>query len=266
VFKLIDEATIKRLGDRTPRQYIGASGIGSECHAYQALCLRGFPNNDLTGRQLRIFQQGHLLEMEVVFDMKAAGLDVDEVDPSTGEQWEFTALGQHVVAHLDGIARIDGVAHLLEVKTMNRSRWMTFKKKGVKVSDPKYYDQCQLAMLLANLAHTMFVAVNKDNSEYHVEILEIDDNRIVALSLRVDGSVGMKAKRISKYPNAFVCSMCFKSDACWRGRRQDEPTNCAQCAHATPVIAGPDKKAWHCNKHDSKADSICPEFKWFQPT
>jgi len=264
ILDCLDPASVTRLGERKARQYIGTSSIGNECDAYQALTLRGFPNNDVPGRMLRIFQTGHIMESEVVKDLKAAGVDIMEENPSTGRQWEYSALGGHLRCHLDGIASISDTDYVLEIKTMNKARFAAFKKHGVKLSDPKYYAQCQMAMQLSSLTKSFFVALCKDNSEYHAEVVERDAAEVEKLVDRAMRATQRKVFRITKYKDAFGCKMCFKSDACWKGRREDPPSDCAKCGHAEPYL-NLDGQQWYCAIQDRKADAVCNHFTWFKP-
>lgn len=264
ILDCLDPASVTRLGERKARQYIGTSSIGNECDAYQALTLRGFPNNDVPGRMLRIFQTGHIMESEVVKDLKAAGVDIMEENPSTGRQWEYSALGGHLRCHLDGIASISDTDYVLEIKTMNKARFAAFKKHGVKLSDPKYYAQCQMAMQLSGLTKSLFVALCKDNSEYHAEIVEKDVVEVEKLVDRALRATQRKVFRITSHEKAFGCKMCFKSDACWRGRRDEPAADCAKCAHSVPYLNF-DYKQWHCSLKRQRATDVCSDFEWFTP-
>ena len=69
VVKAIDEGYKKESKEKA-RDYIGASGIGTQCDAYQAYSLRGFPNDTIEPKLKRIFKLGHILEDIVVKDIK----------------------------------------------------------------------------------------------------------------------------------------------------------------------------------------------------
>ena len=82
----IDDGYDKQTEGRA-REYIGASGVGHPCDAYQAYSMRGFPNTEPDARLKRIFRLGHILEDEVVKDLKEkADVRVWEVDGLTGRQ------------------------------------------------------------------------------------------------------------------------------------------------------------------------------------
>ena len=63
----IEEELDKIQIDRgNPRQYIGASIIGNDCTAYIAYCLRGFPEDPIKPKMMRIFTLGHKIEDIVI--------------------------------------------------------------------------------------------------------------------------------------------------------------------------------------------------------
>ena len=136
--KAIDEGYAREKRERA-RDYIGASGIGSACDAELAYSLRGFPNTDPDPRLKRIFRLGHILEDEVVRDLKLkADVRVWEKDGLTGRQHTYSELGGHVVCHMDGHIQLDDeVLRVLEIKSMNEASFKKFQKDGVKISPPQ---------------------------------------------------------------------------------------------------------------------------------
>lgn len=264
---LLDIAALQARNEET-RRYIGASGIGVECQAYQALSLRGFKSVDPDAKLARIFRDGHRIEDMVVEDLVAAGLTVEAVNPETGKQWRYTANDGHHIANLDGFVTAPGAQRMtLEIKSMNKDSFTKFVTKGLKESHPRYYAQMQDGIYLANLnsvavSQGMMVAYCKDNSSYHVEIITADRDFINTKIIKVvrdvmDGG----AKRVSKYEKAYDCATCFKREACWHPEKVTA-THCSQCAHSVPGLGG----SWWCNVYDSEAKSICPSFKLFTVT
>ena len=132
IIKKIDDGYEKDHKEKA-RSYIGASIIGNQCDAMLAFNLRGFPNTPPDPRLLRIFGLGHILEDEVVKDLKKkAQMQVWEVDGLTGNQHTYEALGGHVVCHMDGHIDIgDEELRVLEIKTMNDASFSKFKKNEI---------------------------------------------------------------------------------------------------------------------------------------
>ena len=102
----------------TPREYLGASNVGSESEAEIAFSHRGFPNNELPPRTERIFELGHMLENLILKHLKKANRNVWEKDGNTGKQYRGTAFNNHIIGNADGIIEVDSEAMLLEIKSM----------------------------------------------------------------------------------------------------------------------------------------------------
>jgi hypothetical protein len=255
----LDDAVIAT--DRGPeRSYVGASNIGHECFAYLQMALRGIPGKTPPPNALRIFRLGHVLEEEIVNDLKAAGYAVREIDPETGEQWEWLAFGGHLRAHADGILRDKkGPAILLEIKTMNDKKWNLFKARGIKNSHPMYYSQMQIMMALGSIEEAMMVSYNKNTSTYHVEMVpyQADVGRMLLEKARMIIKNGYKT-RVVDWPDSFSCKYCDRFDACWI-TDSEIPKNCKTCNHSTPHK----NQQWWCNKNQKLATKICDHYSRF---
>jgi hypothetical protein len=244
------------------RSYIGASIIGNDCTAYLHLSMRGFPENTPPPKLLRIFNVGHALEDMVVADLKKnGGYGVSEVDELTGDQYEYTALGDHVVCHLDGIIYVDEEPCVLEIKTMNKSKFNAFEKKGVKVSHPNYFAQCMLAMHLSKLEKSYLLAICKDDCRYHVQIIEYDEFEVAALRQKISQAVS-EPERIAQTDSDWRCRGCFKRTSCWHPSEIKPKPSCNLCEHGMPDMYGQSKQ-WYCHHHDRPAKEPCDEFKLF---
>lgn len=248
-----------------PRAYIGASGIGSPCQAYLALSLRGFPDDPMAPRMQRIMQMGHIMEGQIVSDLRAAGLSVADKDPMTGRQYGYEEFGGHVKAHIDGqIIHEDDIIGL-EIKTMNKAKFASFVKHGIAKSHPKYEDQMQMCMGLSGIRRFMMVAYCKDDSTYHVELVDFDELEWSNLKHKIQVALYGEAARIASKPDDWRCKFCFKQRQCWQpeGFKQDEaPVSCRTCAHASPEQNG----GWYCHRHSRIADEVCDQYQQFRPT
>ena len=244
-----------------PREYIGASIIGDPCDAMIAFNLRGYPNKEPDARLKRIFQLGHDLEDVVVNDLKnRADVRVWEKDGLTGRQHSYEKWGGHVVCHMDGHIELeDGVVRVLEVKSMNDASFSKFKKSGVKLSHPRYFGQCQMMMGMSGFEQTFFIAVNKNTSEYHAEIIDYDEFEYAHIKSRIERAISGEARKIATDETDWRCRGCFKSEVCWGNR--DVPVKCSSCSHATAHPNG----GWHCTKHDRTATEACTDYVRYQP-
>lgn len=243
------------------RQYIGASIVGNPCDALLAYSLRGFPNDEPNPRLKRIFNLGHILEDVVVKDLKKkAGAQVWEVDGLTGRQHTYEELGGHVVCHTDGLIEITrDEPMILEIKSMNDASFNKFKKSGVKISHPQYFAQCTMMMGMSGITESFFIAINKNNCDYHAEIIEYDEIEWSYLKERVERAINNRAGKISKDGTDWRCKGCFKNSVCWQGKQVD-----AQCNFCSNAIAN-DDGGWWCNKHDKKANETCDDYSVYKP-
>ena len=245
---------------RGSRNYIGASNVGNPCDALLAFSLRGYPETPPKARIKRIFALGHLLEKQIIRDLKKAEIRVWEKDGLTGQQFAHDLFGGHVSCHLDGQVEWEGdEVAVLEIKTMGDRPWKDFVKKGVTVSHPQYFAQCQLMMGMGGYPAAVLVAYNKNTSEYHSEIIEFDEFEYSNLLFRAEWVMANKAVKISVKEDDWRCRGCFKHGVCW----QDDPVpkRCDTCAHA---IAREDGD-WYCQLHDEPAVKICGKYFLYKP-
>lgn len=249
--------------DRVARDYIGASSVGKPCQAFLGFSLRGFPDEVPSARMLRIFNLGHHLEDRVIEDLRSRGYLVRSRDPKTGRQYRFEAWGGHISCAPDGIIDPkDGTGPMiLEIKSMNRANFGKFKAKGVKVSHPVYYAQVQMVMGMADTDRTLFLAICKDTSTYHAEIVDADPFEISHIEHRVLSVLTKGAReRISSDPEDWRCRGCSKWGSCHGDT--PPPRRCQTCDHAAPTPAG----TWHCTLHDAPALLTCDQWVVWTPT
>lgn len=243
-----------------PRRYLGASAIGNRCEAALAYALRGFPDDRPEPFVARIFKLGHTVEEIVLKDLKAAGLNVIEVDPLTGRQFHYSMFNGHVRCNLDGLIELpNGEVRNLEIKSMNDASWTKFKDNGVKYSHPHYFDQMQMQMGLSGIKTTLFIAYNKNNSKYHAQIVEYDEMEWSYLQTKLETVLHNNAHKIAKDESDWRCRGCFKFSACWKNA--PAPDDCAACAHACALPDG----GWYCLRHGDHADKTCGDFQRYEP-
>jgi len=257
----IDDGYDKMEREGKARCYIGASIVGNACDAVLSFNMRWFPNNEPSPKLKRIFRLGHILEDEVVKDLKEkADVRVWEKDGVTGRQHSYEELGGHVVCHMDGhIEMDDGVLRVLEIKSMNQASFNKFVKHGVKKSHPQYFSQVTMMMGMANFTEALLVAVNKNSSEYHAEIVEFDEIEFNYLRERVDRALQNKTAKVAADEEDWRCRGCFKRGVCWGDT--PVPKTCVTCQLSFPTEQG----TWHCSKHDEEAVAACAEYQRYAP-
>lgn len=257
VKEIVDEAYRQETRTEKTRAYIGASVIGGPCEAAIAFSLRGYPESEPDPRIKRIFRDGHRIEDTVVSDLKKAGLHIMEVDPMTKQQWTYTAYQGHVIGHADGLLESGGETMLVEIKSMNDSKFNDMTKKGLKFAHRMYYGQVQFMMGLSKIEKCLFVVYNKNNSDYYSEIVDFDEFEFASLRVKAETALRGKARKISEDEADWRCRGCFKFDACWHGLEPKEKTK-RTCANARPCQNG----EWKCEKG---CGETCTDWKRYEP-
>src|SRR5690606_33276258 len=148
------------------------------------------------------------------------GCQVHDVDPSTGQQFRFKAVGGHFGGGIDGVAlgvpEAPKTWHLVEFKTHNERSFTALLKEGVAKAKPEHEAQMQVYMHLASLTRAIYLAVNKNDDSLHAERIRYDK----AAAERLLG----KAERIifapeplpgiSADPAFYKCKFCPAAPVC----------------------------------------------------
>jgi len=217
---------------------IGASSIGEECLRSLWLSWRAYDDKKFGGRMLRLFQTGHLQEDRIIADMRRAGYDVWSHDED-GKQFTYTDETGHFVCKLDGVVKgvpgAEKTPHDLEVKTHSKKSYEELKKKNVEKAKPLHYAQMQAGMLFSGINRALYVALCKDDEDYHIERLRPDEaaqqkvrDKIITL---VNASIPPQG--ISTDGGAFGCKWCDMRAVCV-GEKEPIRT-CRSCVHAEVV-------------------------------
>ena len=203
------------------RDYLGASGIGSEClrrvqFDWQRVSIHA-------ARTKRIFDRGHASEEKVSRQLARAGFRLERGTEACG----FTVCDGLFKGHCDGIIRASpielGLPCLWENKCLGASGWNKINKHGLRSAYPVYYDQCQLYMAYLGLDEhpALFTAENADTCHLLAVSVEFDPVAAQAASDRAVSIIqatkaGELLPRITdKGPTDWRCKMCSHSDFCW---------------------------------------------------
>ena len=87
------------------RQHLGASLIGLECTRQIWYSWRWTTRARHNGRLLRLFATGNLAEARFIADLRAAGVEVLDMDPDTGKQWQVRDESVTSAASMDARVR-----------------------------------------------------------------------------------------------------------------------------------------------------------------
>ncbi len=179
--QVIDQALDAERAQQTPRQYLGASRLGVSCERALQFEYAGAPvepGRGFSGRTLRIFEVGHVLEDLAIRWLRLAGFEL-HTRKKDGGQFGFSVANGRIQGHVDnGIFSDDyadlGLAFpmLWECKTMNDRNWKACVKSGVAVAKPVY--AAQVAIYQAYMepsipgiadSPALFTAIIKDTQD-----------------------------------------------------------------------------------------------------
>ena len=250
-----------------PRTHLGASQIGKSCSRQLWYQFRwAMPREQHPGRILRLFRRGHQEEENLTRDLRAAGIEVIDVD-NTGEQFRFEAVGGHFGGSMDGIGRgfpecsNPDKWHVLEYKTHNQASFNKLKKEGVEKAKPEHYVQMQMYMGMSGdtnetrMTRAMYIAVHKDTDNIYVERIKyvhdvykkhLDRARAIILD-------DEPPPPVSTDPTWYECKWCPAAGIC-HGKEMPS-VNCRTCAHVTADELG----GWSCML---KGEELIPPAQW----
>jgi len=225
---------------------LGASSIGEECLRSLWYSWRAYDDKKFGGRMLRLFRTGHLQEDRILDDLKLAGYQVWDRDED-GKQPTFVDSTGHLVCKLDGVIKgvpgAEKTPHDLEIKTHSLSSFTEVKKKGVQTAKPLHYAQMQAGMLFSGLKRALYVALCKNDEDYHIERIRPDTavqegikSKIITL---VNATIAPQG--ISTDGKAFGCKWCDMKDVCINGK-----TPIRTCRSCTEVVVCKNEGAWAC--------------------
>lgn len=239
---------------REPREYLGYSGLGSNCARKVWYSFRWVHFRHTSGRMQRLFSRGD--QEEVVLKKEFDRLGIEIID----DQYEVIGFEEHVKGHIDGkIIETPWFDEpvLCEFKTYNDKRFNTLCKLGVEKADFVYYAQAQSYMGHMKLNKTLFIATNKNNDQRHVEIIEFNQDIFDMLEEKSEGLVTTDFppdKIGSGQSTWFECRFCDYKEVCHHNGEVNK--NCRTCKYGTILICGD----WKCgvggrllNKEDQLA-------------
>jgi hypothetical protein len=234
------------------RGYLGGSEIGEECERRLWYSFRWAWQEPIEGRILRLFDTGKREEERLIADLRASGIEVSNIDPDTNEQWRYQDCDGHFSIGLDGV--IHGLKesnkwHVLECKTHNKKSFDDLEKKGVLLSKPTHYIQCQVGMGQAGLERALYLAQCKDDDRLYAERIRLDRDTYKSTMLKAKRIIEAESTpdRLSQDPSFYKCRFCPFSSIC-HDKGQPE-VNCRTCVHSTPIKHG----QWSC-----AVDGPCP--------
>lgn len=142
-----------------------------------------------------------------------------------------------------------GTKFLLEFKTHNTKSFVNLVTEGVKVSKPIHWTQMQIYMHKRGYKFALYMAINKNDDDLHIEIVRYDPEegpKLVEKAARVIYATHVP-NRIGKHASWIDCKWCDFSKICHYGDQSLIDRNCRTCVNSVPVDDG----QWHCKKWDA---------------
>lgn len=240
----IDAYCMERYGKtNTNRKHLGASEIGEECARRLWYSFRWTKlKEQFSGRMLRLFQRGHLEEKRINEYLDAIGFERKAVTHIEIGNPHFGGTPDGAVGV---IPKYFPYPVILEFKTWNTKGFVELVKVGVKAHAPKHYAQMCIYAKAYEINHALYIAVNKNDDDLHIELLELDmqfADDMLRKAEHVIESLTPPA-RISEQATYYKCRFCYFNDVCHQNA--DPIVNCRSCKFASPDSNG----TWYCNFH-----------------
>ena len=234
-----------------PRGHLGASVIGRPCTRQLWYGFRWAYAEQHSGRLLRLFERGQREEPALSADLRAIGVQLHTVDPRTGKQFEFSAVGGHAGGSMDGAAlgfpEAPKTWHVVEYKTHGAKSFVTLATEGVRKAKPEHFAQVQLYMKWSGMERAMYLGVCKDTDHIYAERIRYDRaeaERLEAKAARIVEAATPPAG-VSTDPAWYQCKFCPAAQVCRQSTGVQ--VNCRTCVHATPEMDG--NARWSCARH-----------------
>lgn len=233
------------------RDHLGASLIGRECARAIWYGFRWTTLKKFDGRLLRLLNRGHLEEPRLIALLKLIGCKVWQQDDS-GRQFRITGHKGHFGGSLDGVAlgipdRPDEPV-LLEFKTHGDASYAKLAEAGVISAKWEHFVQMQIYMGKHSLNWALYCAVNKNDDNIHLELVQFDPTQYQRYLDRAAAIVEAKEPppKINASPGWFKCKFCDHKEVC---HSDSLPVaTCRSCSYIKLEDAG----GWSCT------DSVAP--------
>ena len=196
-----------------PRDYIGASIIGSECMRQIWYEYKGYKGIEVPTKTRRTWAIGKALESLVIGWLMRAGIknyDLDNINPLSQINIPYFQ------GSIDSLIEISNTTYILEIKTAKDASFKIFVKKGLREWNFQYYCQIQSYMGMSGIFSAYIVVLNKDNSELSDELIIFDAPVYQRLKekARIVSEYQEPPARISNSPIWFQCKLCKFNKVC----------------------------------------------------
>ena len=236
--------------DKKRRNHLGASEIGKECSRELWYKFRWVANKGFNGRMYRLFQRGHDEEPRFVKLLEQAGWVIEDIDPATGEQYNFSALSGHFGGSMDGkMVPPPGSQYeclgkvIAEFKTSADKYHKKLTGDNVAREHPQHAAQMHLYGTKHEVQYAVYLSVNKNNDDLACEILPIDPQKAAGLEEKARAIIFSQEPppKINEDPAWWKCKFCDFHANCHHNKAPDK--NCRSCKNCRPGV----EASWFCD-------------------
>lgn len=229
IIQKLNEAIQLKHAQEPKRTHLSASQW-SHCDRAMWMTLRQTTIDAPKPEILRTFQLGHTIEDLIVGWLKDAGYKI------VLQQAQLKNSFGGYIGAIDGVIVIDGVAHLLEIKSSASKYFKQWIKDG---APEKYKAQASIYMHHSNqlskannkLQKCLFVVMNKDTSEIHTDVFDYDEGYAAIQTERMENIIMME--EMPPVDESYMCNMCKHKAVC-KGEEVAQ-INCRTCCHVSCV-------------------------------
>lgn len=115
-------------------------------------------------------------------------------------------------------------------------------ERGVRLAKPQHWAQMCVYGFKLGLKYAVYLCINKNDDDLHVEFTELDDKLGLFMLQRAGDIINSQTppERIASTPSHWQCKFCEMAGPCWQ---QELPVkNCRSCVNAVPRP----NKEWGC--------------------
>lgn len=245
--------------DEGNRSHLGASLIGKECDRDLWYTFNWAQRAQFEARTLRLFNRGHLEEGRLIAMFLMIGCQFFQYD-TNGKQFRISDAGGHFGGSGDGV--VIGIPDLdpntpclAEFKTHSDKNFKKVSTEGVKSAKNEHWVQMQVYMRKMGLAVAIYCAVNKNDDDLYMEIINIEPIAGDFFIVRANRIIPLRVapKKIAESTGAYQCKFCGHKPVCKLGAQPEK--NCRTCEHSS---VDTEKGVWWCDNEERRLQMLFP--------
>ncbi len=233
---LLDTGLVKQ----EPRPYLGMSSLGHSCSRYLWYTFRWYYIEELSKRQIRLFNRGHAEEKVIISELEGIGIKCHSFQLEAESAFGFCK--GHNDGMCENVPEAPKTLHLLEIKTMNDKNFTDLVKKKLKLSKPTYWAQVHIYMRVFKVTRALFIAANKNDDSIYVERVRLDKDFADQMLEKAKEIVTAMEPPIKMFQSTwYECKFCSAKEVCHFGAKPNK--SCRSCINVDMEIGG----RWICN-------------------